>query len=551
MTAADVARGLRVATYERVSSDDQRERETIKTQRDALDRRLASEPDVSQIERYVDEAVSGSMNVRDRPDGSRLLRDAEAHRFDVLWVYRLDRLGRDLVDMAITGRRLRQLGIRLISMIEGEPDPFMFDIQAAFAENEKRIFRQRSADGMDRAAREGRYTGGIVAFGYVVPERRQAARLVPDTRPLSASLELAAVDVVRQVYRRLAIDGWTCREVAIELTALGVPTSYGRAGREVMRGARKVRTQEIWRAGRIRNLVREPKYAGRLEYGRRGDGSRQVISAAVPRLVSDELWQGAQDALERNRRVTRNSPRRYLLKRVITCGICSLTYSGSQGRTGVGWYRCNGQIAERGPIAGKCWGHSIRADLLEPIVWADVERFLRDPGQVLDELDATSERDEQGAVAEAERTMLVGQLERLAVERLGLIRQAARGWLTDDVLDAELSRVDGVVAHLQQRVAAVEAPQAAAEVEVAHTLLDEVRARLDAGLSDEQRQEIVRLLVGIRIDTTLPVDGARKSAKAVIEYRFPGVVHVSTGTGSWPRQEHLGVDPNSPQHDLE
>ena len=146
----------RVATYERVSSEDQRERETIKTQTEALDRRLVSEPAVTVAARYRDDGVSGSQRVADRPDGGRLLRDAEAGRFNELWVYRLDRLGRDLVDMAIVGRRLRQLGIRLVSLIEGEPDPFMFDIQAALAENEKRIFRQRSADGMERAAREGR-----------------------------------------------------------------------------------------------------------------------------------------------------------------------------------------------------------------------------------------------------------------------------------------------------------------------------------------------------------------------------------------------------------
>lgn len=62
------------------------------------------------------------------------------------------------------------------------------------------------------------------------------------------------------------------------------------------------------------------------------------------------------------------------------------------------------------------------------------------------------------------------------------------------------------------------------------------RARLEAGLTIEARQEIVRLLVGqIVIHGETSSDGAR-STRAVVEYRFPGAVQTDTGTGSSPRQ---------------
>ena len=340
----------RVATYERVSSEDQRERETIKTQRDALDRRLASESDVALVERYVDEAVSGSKKVANRPDGVRLLRDAEAHRFNELWVYRLDRLGRDLVDMAIIGRRLRQLGIRLISMTEGEPDPFMFDIMAVVAENEKRVFLQRTADGINSAAGEGQYCGGIVPFGYQVRGTRESARLEPDTSLLWA--DQSAADIVRWIYERLGIDRWSCRRIAEELNARGVPTHYAHDGRLVKRDNRKQHTQGVWRSGRIRNLVVNPVYRGELQYGRRTRKPRRdrdVISAPVEALVSPALWHAAQETLTANRSIAKNTRRRYLLRGVIHCGIDGLSYCGTQGRGEVGWYRCTGQMVERAP----------------------------------------------------------------------------------------------------------------------------------------------------------------------------------------------------------
>ena len=530
----------RVATYERVSSEDQRERETIKTQRDALDRRLASESEVTLVDRFVDEAVSGSKGVAQRPDGGRLLHDAEAGRFNELWVYRLDRLGRDLVDMAIVGRRLRQLGIRLISLTEGEPDPFMFDIQAALAENEKRIFRQRSADGMERAAREGRYTGGIVAFGYVAQGRKEAAYLVPDTRPLSGTLDMSAADVIRQIYRRLGIDGWSCPRIALELNALAVPTSYARAGREVKRGERRERTQEIWRGGRVRNIVIEPKYMGRLEYGRRAKQTREAIPASIEPLVSAKLWQAAQEALARNRRVSRNTRRRYLLKGVIRCGSCGLTYVGSQGRPGTSWYRCGGRQRDRGPLGGACPSAFLRGDEIERQVWTDIERFLRNPDDALADLEAELGGVNEAAIAEAEFITLRSAIDGLGTQRERVLGLAIRGHLGEAEADRELDRIARERDALEGRAAELEAPQALAIAGGARELLDGVRGRLDAGLTDDQRQEIVRLLVKITVRTDSGENVGKKSARAVIEYSFPkttlGVLQTSTGTDSSPRQ---------------
>ena len=167
-----VATGVRrVATYERVSSEDQRERETIKTQTDEIARRLATQPGVELVGRYVDDGVSGSIPIAERPDGRRLLEDAVAGRFEELWVYKVDRLGRDAVDLLVVRRRLDALGVALVSVVEGQPELLGYDVQAVVADHYRREFARRSADGMNRAAREGRYCGGIVALGYRVEGR--------------------------------------------------------------------------------------------------------------------------------------------------------------------------------------------------------------------------------------------------------------------------------------------------------------------------------------------------------------------------------------------
>src|SRR5215213_928187 len=84
-----------VVIYARVSTEDQAERATIKSQLDFL-RRFVDLHSLPVAGEYVDDGISGTVPLADRPEGQRLLVDAEAGRFGVVLVYRVDRLGRSL-----------------------------------------------------------------------------------------------------------------------------------------------------------------------------------------------------------------------------------------------------------------------------------------------------------------------------------------------------------------------------------------------------------------------------------------------------------------------
>jgi site-specific DNA recombinase len=278
-------------------------------------------------------------------------------------------------------------------------------------------------------------------------------------------------------------------------------------------------------------MVANSVYKGDLSYGRRTDKrDREVIVAHIEGLVSPALWQAAQETLARNRRCCKNTPRVYLLKGITKCGTCGLTYVGSWSQ-GSGWYRCGGQLVERGSVAGRCPGCSIRADRIEPLIWADVERFLRNPGDILDELDGVREREAAGAVAEAQAITLARALKSLDEQKARVVKAVRMGLLSDAEVKAELEQISIERIALEARVAALEAPSAEVVPQEVRDLLSEVRARLDAGLTDEQRQQVVRLLAGVVVHTDIGEDG-EKTVKAVITYRFPGVVPTCTGTGS-------------------
>src|SRR5918998_5506987 len=94
----------RVALYLRVSSEEQRDRETIEIQREFLEQyRNLYELEASDV--YGDDGVSGTIPLHERPEGRRLLADAKEGKFQTVLVKKLDRLGQ--VPRIVVGGEVR------------------------------------------------------------------------------------------------------------------------------------------------------------------------------------------------------------------------------------------------------------------------------------------------------------------------------------------------------------------------------------------------------------------------------------------------------------
>lgn len=528
-----------VATYERVSSEDQRERDTIRTQQDELAKRLEIDPSASLFKRYSDNGITGTIPLADRPAGRQLFRDAENHLFNELWIYNLKRLGREKVDLLIIQRRFESLGIKFISLQEGELTGIGYDIQAIVADYDRKSFLKLSADGTNRAAREGRYTGGIVPLGFKVVGLKQNAHVEPNDELMWA--DQSEADIARRIYMHLTVDRWSCVRIAKEFNDLHIPTDYVHDNREVrIKGQRKVHTQGIWRASRIRNLAINPIYKGELQYGRRSHKQgREVIKAHIAGLVSEEIWNSAQEALARNRLIAKNTIRRYLLTGKIKCGTCGKTYCAVHGRGETHWWRCNGRMTSRYDADNRCKGKGIKSTQLEEPVWHDIEQWLRNPGELLRELEAECNQGSGEDAKEDQLATLRSLMDDLENEKKGYYRQNARGLLSDSDLQGFLTELNEKKAGIEKRLIEL-TPNKSEEPEPIPTyLLKEIRQKLDNGLSEIERQQIAELLIeGITIRTM--TDDHKTKNIAEVEYRFPnavdGAVNSCTGTDSSHRQ---------------
>lgn len=180
----------------------------------------------------------------------------------------------------------------------------------------------------------------------------------------------------------------------------------------------------------------------------------------------------------------------------------------------------------------RCQSKMVKGAKIETIVWQDIERWLREPGDLLKELEAEQDQVKETAVQEAETTALEAHLIELEREKKGYHRQNAQGLLSDAELQDFLKELAESKAAIEKRLIELTPPESEPE-SLPIDLLQELRHRLDNGLSEEQRQEIARLLVK-QITIQTKIDEGNRHCVAEVEYRFNGAVNYHTDRGSSP-----------------
>jgi site-specific DNA recombinase len=525
---------MAVAVYLRVSTEEQRERQSIATQREFAER-YCQLHNLPVFRAYADDGVSGTVPLENRPEGSQILKDAVACRFDQLLVYKLDRLGRETRLILNAVAELEKLGVRVRSMTEEfdtgtSTGRLMLTLLSGFASHEREVFRERSLAGRNRVAEAGAWLGGIVPFGYRKVGEKRDARLDISEDPIPGRA-MSEADVIRDVFRMAAVERKSCRVIADRLNALRVPCAYVRDDRLTARGKRKQRTSGVWRPGRIRGLITNRTYSGIHDFGKRSTSGRPLISRPVPAIITEEVWRKAQENLKAHFLFgVRSARNKYLLRGLIKCAQCGLTYVGIAATRPNGKrefrYRCNGAHSPAiYRVNGKCDAKAIRGELLERQVWADVEAFIRNPVPVLERLQGRLEADAKGSDQIREQiTRLEGLIAQKANERSRVVGLYRRGRLTDADVDSQMEEIAKEVTALEAHASELRGKIASADsigatINSAEALLARLRKRLDEPISWELKRRLVEVLVaGIRVDTV--EDCGVKQAEITVSYRF-------------------------------
>ncbi len=490
----------RVALYARYSSD--RQRETSIEDQLRLCRERAAREGWTIAETYSDYATSGS-NLH-RPGIRALMEDARAHAFDLVLAESLDRISRDQEDIAHVFKRLAFVGIRIVTLSEGEVSELHIGLKGTMGA----LYLKDLADKVRRGHR------GLVENGRVAGGKCYGYRVVPTTASRHEVRGERVIDeneaaVVRRIFEEFAA-GRSPRAIAADLNREGISAPRGKQGwsPSTIHGHR----------GRGTGILNNELYRGVVVWNRQkfikdpDTGKRQArpnppeewirSQVAALRIIPQELWTRVK---ERQGSYTRRRPEQarrpvHLLSGLLTCGACGGGFSKiSRHHYGCSRARnnatCDNRLTIRQDVIEGLVLDGLRRHLMQPkAVKAFVEEFTREMNRL------AAERDRRRAWLEAEQAKVERETARLI--------QALKDGVPAAAVRDEL-------AALEERKAAIAAELAAAPppTPTLHPNLSELYRRrveaLQAALQEPERaREAAEALRGL-IDRVrlVPEDG--------------------------------------------
>lgn len=387
------------AIYARVSSEQQREENTIASQT-ALLIEFAKNHDLEVPKEWVfeDEGYSGA--TLERPGLERVRDLAAEGQIQVVLAYSPDRLSRKYAYQILLIEEFARHGVemRFVKSPQGDSaeDQLLVQFQGMIAEYERAQILERSRRGKRHRAQLGEVSVMSNApYGYRYLHKTDEA--------LAAYIiDEAEARVVRRVYEMYTIEGLSIGEIARRLNREGVPT------RRASRWERSV----VWA------LLRNPAYRGLACFGKTRASARtrvmrpqrrrgvttpsttagherareEWIEIPVPALVTEESFARAQELLYHNKiRSRRRTIAPSVVQGLVSCAKCGYAFSRTSTQTSarkIHYYKCIGSDSWRklgGPVCDN--GRFIRQELLDEIVWAEVIRLLEDPILIQQELD--------------------------------------------------------------------------------------------------------------------------------------------------------------------
>lgn len=411
-----------------------------------------------------------------------LVSSVKAKDIDLVLVYRLDRLSRNVRDIYDTLDLMRQHDVAFVSISEGFDTTTamgraMLGVAAVFAQLTREMIGENTKDGLVRRAESGKWNGPkwnppygyrYIVGGTIEPIPEQAK-------------------IVRQIFRWFTEDKWGTMKIACVLNSQGIIRESGKPG------------SGQWHQAKLWELLQNAAYVGLLVAG------DKLVQGSHEPLIDDETWERTKAIVaSRRKQAPRSKASPYLLSGFVRCGKCNRAmvaqkarYENSQGQQVYYAFRHSPN-----EYSGEmhCPGTYHRGDTLEEAVVAEILELAKNPRVVESALATAQERltNEDAPVRDeisgiSSRISELDQLFQEWADRLDRrMIDEAQFRQHNSRLMAQREKLVGRLEELESRAGKGTGPEVSFS-QVKETLKN--TAAVWDSLQFEERREILRLLV--------------------------------------------------------
>jgi site-specific DNA recombinase len=400
----------RATIYCRVSTEDQgKEGTSLQTQLEACLDYYQKKGYV--VAKHFSEAYSGL--TLDRPKLNELRDLIRTGDIDVIVIYCLDRLSRDPTHGVILTQEMEKHNVILEAVTEtvdsSELGKLINYIKGYASKLEAEKIRERTMRGKRAKLNSGMMPQGtgVGMYGYdwnTETKRREVN-------------QMEAV-IVREIFNRVAI-GESPVSVARRLNQSGVRTKATKDDDS---------KRKLWHSLTIRRIVRNSGYIGNTYF------INTLLPNVTPTIVSEEVFQAANEQLKRPKVRTGRPKNEYLLRSHAFCAICGKPLVGHCLNKKYRYYQCSSARPHEN-TGKKCHARYIRAGDLEEIVWSKTKAVLANPEIILRQLAEASDTGNTDAI-ETEIKELEKNLRNYEQRRANLLQAMELGEFgKDEILD--------------------------------------------------------------------------------------------------------------------
>lgn len=416
----------KAVAYARFSSNNQRE-ESIDAQLRAISDYCERE-NIQLVDIYSDEAQSAKTDNR---DDFKNMTDAifkGNYDIDAVLVHKFNRFARNKYDSALYKKRLRDIGIKVVSVTQPIDDSPEGRILESLIEAMDEYYSENLAlevkKGMLENALKGKHTGGGKLLGLSVDDE---GYYYPDEN----------APIIYRIFKEYA-DGVPKTKIVERLNREGYRNQYGR----------KFNTRTIT------DLLQNEKYIGNFIYNHTQSQVIRLEGIIKNPIVDEDLWERVQK-LRKDANKPKHRKRKYLMTGKLRCGVCGFTYCGSgakkKNKNGdmSAYYKCQGKIKNK----NGCTNPSLNKDYYEKLVIDTITKSVL-TDNAIDEIavSVTTQLERERKKPLIPTAKLRNQLDKVKDKQARLMELYLDGGMERKVLDEKNNALKEERKHIEEQI---------------------------------------------------------------------------------------------------